>query len=576
MPAAQPHEDLPTVAEPATASARTLSSGTVPPASGREGPASGGASGGTSATALVALHGEEAARTSSFGRAMALIAGCGLLVHLTLYHGGVPILRHGMTASLVVMVIAGLAVSRVARDPARYTTRVTIVFGMVALSTMFVVELYLGVYSPFPCIVALGLSIFGLVDETRVVVPLCIAACATYFVVASLIAFGVMDDPGLFAPAHPTRGERMGMVTMVMAVYAAALWQARMSRRATREAIERSNRAVLSAQQREALLAEAHRQIDAALQAGAGKHGRWTGSTVGSFQLGSVVGRGAMGEVYAAVHVTTGAPAAVKLLHPRVLADGSIVKRFLREAEIASKLRVPNVVELLETGLGADGAPYLAMELLEGHDLAWHLRQRRRLPLAETVAMVEQIAQGLQAAHEVGIVHRDLKPQNLLLHERPRAPVWKILDFGVSKLRHDGGAPGGTLTEGGAILGTPGYIAPEQLRTGSTDARADLFALGAVTYRALTGQPAFSGSDMKVLFEVVYKQPTAPSDLVPSLPRDVDRVLAIALAKRPEDRFGEALELAEALRAASRAELPPALSARADALTSALPWGKTR
>ncbi len=570
MPDADPPEEPPTVVEPASPSRRTPSR-----TAGRSTrPGAGGVTGAPSATAIIALRAEEAARTSSFGRAVALLATAGLAVHLAVYRGGVPLLRHGMTVSLVAMALVGMAVSRRARDPERYTPRVSIVFGAACLLTSFVMELYLGVFSPFPCIVALGLSIFGLVDETRVVVPLCIVACAFYFVVASLIAFGVIADTGLFAPVNPSMRERLGMATMVLAVYVAALWQARMSRRATHQAIERSNRAVLAAQQREALLVEAHQHIDDALRANEGRGGRWTGITVGSFRLGEIVGRGGMGEVYAAEHTTTGRPAAVKLLHARVACDASMVKRFLREVKITSRLRVPNVVEVLEADEAPDGAPYLAMELLVGHDLAWHLRQRRRLPLPEVLTLVDQVARGLAAAHEAGVVHRDLKPQNLLLHLSPGAPaaVWKILDFGVSKLRE----AGGTITEGAALVGTPGYMSPEQVSSGKADVRADVFALGAVAYRAITGQPAFAGDDVQALFDVVYRQPTAPTSLVPGLPTDVDRAIALALAKRPEDRIDTPLAFAEAVRAASVNELARELAARADTLIREWPWGRTQ
>lgn len=570
VPDVDPREEVSTIVEPAPAAGRT------PSRSGahRTRPGAAEMTGAVSATTVIALRAEEAARTSSFGRAVALLAAAGLVVHLAMYRGGVPLLRHGTTAALVTMALVGLAVSRRARDPERYTPRVSVVFGAACLITSFVIELYLGVFSPFPCIVALGLSIFGLVDETRVVVPLCIGACALYFVVASLIAFGVLADPGIFATAGPSVGERLGMATMVLAVYVAALWQARMSRRATHDAIERSNRAVLAAQQREALLAEAHQHLDHALRANEGPGGRWTGAVVGSFRLGEIVGRGGMGEVYAAEHTSTGRAAAVKLLHARVACDAAMVKRFLREVKITSRLHVPNVVEVLEADEAPDGAPYLAMELLIGHDLAWHLRQRRRLPIAEVLTLVDETARGLTAAHEAGVVHRDLKPQNLLLHAPPGEPVprWKILDFGVSKLRE----AGGTITEGAALVGTPGYMSPEQVSAGKADARSDVFALGAVAYRALTGQPAFAGNDVQALFDVVYRQPTAPTTLVPSLPPDVDRAIALALAKRPEDRLDTPLAFAEALRAASRRELARELVARADGIIRGWPWGRTQ
>jgi serine/threonine-protein kinase len=294
---------------------------------------------------------------------------------------------------------------------------------------------------------------------------------------------------------------------------------------------------------------------------------------MGSFRLGAVIGRGGMGEVYAAEHTATGRPAAVKLLHARVACDDAMVQRFLREVAISSRLHVPNVVEVLEAEQAPDGGPYLAMELLAGHDLSWHLRQRRRLPLDEVRALVDGVARGLAAAHAAGVVHRDLKPQNLWLHAPPGEPaVWKILDFGVSKLREGGG----TLTEGGALVGTPGYMAPEQVSAGKADVRADVFALGAVAYRAITGQPAFAGDDVQALFDVVYRQPTAPTTLVPELPPDVNRALLLALAKRPEDRLDDPLAFARALEAAAGSGLPKELADRADAIARAWPWGRTQ
>jgi serine/threonine protein kinase len=187
--------------------------------------------------------------------------------------------------------------------------------------------------------------------------------------------------------------------------------------------------------------------------------------------------------------------------------------------------------------------------------------------------LVEEVACGLEAAHAAGIVHRDLKPQNLFLHERPfpEAPVWKVLDFGVGKLLESGG----TLTEG-ALVGTPGYMAPEQVQFGAADARTDVFALGAVAYRALTGQPAFGGHEVQRLFDAVSKQPVAPGQVLPGLPADVDRVLALALAKKPSDRPASASELAGAFGAAAQERLPAALRARADAILRARPWGSAR
>jgi serine/threonine-protein kinase len=211
------------------------------------------------------------------------------------------------------------------------------------------------------------------------------------------------------------------------------------------------------------------------------------------------------------------------------------------------------------------------MELLLGQDLSAMLRQKERLDPAGVVEVVTQVARGLEVAHEAGVVHRDLKPHNIFCAEQGegKRPVWKILDFGVSKLRDQGA----TLTNA-AVIGTPGYMAPEQAEGRDVDHRADLFSLGAVAYRALTGRPPFGGGDLpRVLFEIAYKNPVRPSEITPSLPEDVDLVLAIALAKRPEDRFDSALDLAAALRAACAGALDPALRTRATTQLASMPWG---
>jgi serine/threonine-protein kinase len=193
------------------------------------------------------------------------------------------------------------------------------------------------------------------------------------------------------------------------------------------------------------------------------------------------------------------------------------------------------------------------------------------LPLDEVVALADQVARALEAARVAGVVHRDLKPQNLFLaQQHAAAPLWKILDFGVSRLA----GTSGTLTMD-MIVGTPGYMSPEQAAGGSeVTHRSDVFSFGAVIYRALTGQPPFSGSDTpQILYQVVYRNPGRPSQLVPGLPSDVENVLAIAMAKDPGDRFASALETAAALRAASKGALDPSLRVQAQTLLAALPWG---
>jgi serine/threonine-protein kinase len=212
------------------------------------------------------------------------------------------------------------------------------------------------------------------------------------------------------------------------------------------------------------------------------------------------------------------------------------------------------------------------MERLHGEDLADHLRRHRRLSLQKIVQLVRDVGRGLEAARAAGIVHRDLKPRNLFYAEVPGSPrrIWKILDFGVSKLM-DGE---GTQTKD-VIVGTPAYMAPEQASAGEVSHLTDLYALGVIAYRALTGRPAFTGDHTaETLYQVVYQMPPRPSE-VARLPPDVDRVLTIAMAKRPAERFATATELADALHAASRGALDADLRARAERLVLKQPWGTT-
>jgi len=321
---------------------------------------------------------------------------------------------------------------------------------------------------------------------------------------------------------------------------------------------------------REALLNEARMDLDRALRARG--MGRYTGESVGGYELGQLIGRGGMGEVYDAVHLDSENTAAVKLLHPQVLEDPSCVKRFLRECRLASSLDEPNVVKVLATSKPEDPIPFIAMERLYGIDLSDMLRQRGRLRMREVLRLIREVGNGLDAARQVGIVHRDIKPRNIFLSEGGpgetlRNGVWKILDFGVSKLANDV-----TMTRQN-LVGTPSYMAPEQAAGEDVSHRTDLFSLAVIAYRALTGRPAFTGDNpMVIMYRVVNDmppQPTAVARLAPQL----DDVYAIALAKDPWERFDSATELADALEKAARGRLPKALRERGQRLILELPWG---
>jgi serine/threonine-protein kinase len=275
---------------------------------------------------------------------------------------------------------------------------------------------------------------------------------------------------------------------------------------------------------------------------------------MGSWRLGLVLGRGAMGEVYEA----TGAdhtPAAVKLLNARSTASSSHVERFHREMSVAARLESPHIVRVFEVSPPEAPVPYLAMERLYGVDLATKLRSHSRMPSDEVVALIDQVARGLEIARLAGVVHRDLKPHNLFFHD---GATWKILDFGVSKLLGDEG----TLTGEGGIVGTPQYMAPEQASGGQVSHLADVYALGAIAYRCLTGRSPFKGSDLaELVYQVVHQPPPRPSALG-RVSFAIEEVLAVAMAKDPRKRFPSAISFAQAFVAARRGKplaiVPPA------------------
>ncbi|MDC0746979.1 serine/threonine-protein kinase [Polyangium mundeleinium] len=519
-------------------------------------------------TMAEALHTEEAARASAFGRVIVILCAFGV-VSLPLAPD--TIIRLPFSVALVAMGSVGAWVWWRGKDEARYTHRVLRIFVGACLLMMPMTIYYLGVFSPAPLLVTLAFSVFGMSDDRRFMYGAAGVAISLYFVLAILVGTGLLPDVGLFRATDAAPNARLFMTLYVPSVLAIAAWQTRTSRVAAIEAMKRSVEASRLAAQREAQLDEAHLILERALRAGAGLDGRHTGAIAGGYCLAELIGRGAMGEVYAAAHVDTGERAAVKLLSAAGLENPALVERFLREGEISQRLASPHVVSVFAVGATNDGAPFIAMELLEGKDLAHHLRQEKQLDLARVTELLEQVARGLSAAHAASIVHRDLKPQNLFLSQADGgASTWKILDFGVSKLQ----GSKGTLTQA-AVVGTPGYMSPEQAQGIEADVRSDLFSLGAVAYRALTGRPPFSGTDTpQILFEIVYKTPARASDIVPNLPRDVDLVLALALAKKPADRFSSAEAFASAFTLASRGKLPSALREKGRALVAKYPWGK--
>ena len=271
------------------------------------------------------------------------------------------------------------------------------------------------------------------------------------------------------------------------------------------------------------------------------------GAHIGGYRIDSLLGVGATGSVYLARDVE-GSAVALKVLEPTMGADARFRERFLRESGVAALLEHPSVVPVLDAGED-DGLLFLAMEWVDGSDLRARLRRDGPLEPARAVALVEEIAAGLDVAHAAGLVHRDVKPGNILVagdHAR-------LCDFGLAK--HTARAE--SLTGERMLVGTVAYIAPEQIEGAGVDARSDVYSLGCVLYECLTGEPPFDrDTELAVLYAHLNEPPPRPSSRRPGLPPALDDVIAAALAKSPADRPRSCGELARSARAALRGESP--------------------
>lgn len=270
----------------------------------------------------------------------------------------------------------------------------------------------------------------------------------------------------------------------------------------------------------------------------------------GRYELTRLIGRGGMGAVYEAVHRGLGKRFAVKMLLASAAGTEEAYSRFLREARAASSLAHPHIVEVTDFGHSEEGDPFLVMEYLEGEDLQHTLAREGRLELERAAPIFQKVFSAMQVAHQGGIVHRDLKPQNLFLCRYPNLRDFpKVLDFGISKILD----AATTLTTPDSHLGTPEFMAPEQAEGLSlaADPRTDVFALGAILYRTLSGEPPFSGSTpVAVFYNVVHHDPRPLDELCPALPAGVATVVARALAKAPGARFDSVAALSAAFCAA--------------------------
>jgi eukaryotic-like serine/threonine-protein kinase len=281
----------------------------------------------------------------------------------------------------------------------------------------------------------------------------------------------------------------------------------------------------------------------------------------GRFRVVGFIGEGAMASVYRGVQEAEPRDVALKIMHPHLVSDATFVGRFRREAKAASRIEHPNTVKIVDTGV--DGKLlYIAMELLAGQDLFETMVLERRLAEARAARIVMEVADALVAAHEKGVVHRDLKPENIMLlrqDEDPSREDVKVLDFGIAKILE--GDPSTTpsadghanqisfLTGVGTVIGTPGYMSPEQCRGEPADTRSDIYACGILLYHLLCGRLPFSSQNpMDVAVMHVRTPPPPPELIVPAVNRQLSAVILKALSKWPAERQQTAAELRDALR----------------------------
>jgi serine/threonine-protein kinase len=279
--------------------------------------------------------------------------------------------------------------------------------------------------------------------------------------------------------------------------------------------------------------------------------------------------RGGMGVLWLARHVTLGSRVVVKFLADELREDPHAADRLAREAGALASVQSPHVVHVLDHGVSPAGAPFVVMEFLEGCDLATWLREHRRMGVATVVSLVRQLALALERTHAAGFIHRDVKPSNIFLCEVGRGePFVKLLDFGIAKAV----SGDGLATRSGTVVGTPAYMSPEQLVGGTVDSRADVWALGVVTFECLTGRRPFDGETVGALAVTIHSS-TRPSlrGHNPSFPLAIDAWFATACTVERERRFGSAIRAADALAAAlgvSSAEMASASSSPAPAFAA--------
>jgi eukaryotic-like serine/threonine-protein kinase len=281
---------------------------------------------------------------------------------------------------------------------------------------------------------------------------------------------------------------------------------------------------------------------------------------IGKYQIVEPVGEGAMGVVYRAIDLVLDRTVAVKVMSAAIARDQNLRQRFLREAQAAASLQHPNLVTVYDLG-ETDGHLYIAMEFVYGADLERLMELKEPLTLQAKLDIIADVLTGLSYAHRKGVVHRDIKPANIRVSDDGRS---KIMDFGVAHL------VASDLTRTGLVLGTPSYMAPEQVMSGNITACTDIYSVGTVLYQLLTGTKPFVAPTLQGLFyKIVTEVPRSVAELVPGIPPALDRIVRKAMAKEPADRYADALQMANDISAV-RAGLSGSTSPASISLSTAI------
>ncbi len=299
-----------------------------------------------------------------------------------------------------------------------------------------------------------------------------------------------------------------------------------------------------------------------------------TGLVAGKYALVQLIGQGGMGSVWEGRHATLGTRVAIKFIDAEYANSAEARSRFDNEARAAAAIQSKYAIQIFDHGITETGRPYIVMELLSGEPLDQRIARRGRLSVADTARILQQVSRALQRAHDAGIVHRDLKPENIFLVRSPdEDEIAKVLDFGIAKMAAPPGLESGdSATKTGVLLGTPYYMSPEQVRGLRVDHRTDLWSLGVIAYKCVTGGVPFRGEAIGDLFVNICTSPLPqPSQVHEGVPVSFDTWLHRALEREPARRFQSATELADWLVTVADGSTPneAASSATADARLSA-------